>query len=277
MPLLTAVQQTTRLVLIDDARISVTEWGDGSPVLLLHGNPDSGTMWEGIAQTLGKSFRCIAPDLPGFGHSEVPTHHEPSLDGMAQFVEQFLRAANVKAPIDLIAHDFGGPFALAWAVKHAASVCHMVAMNTLFFSDYRWHFWARVRRTPVLGELSMAAMNRPMFAQELKRGSGRRMTQQHIDQTWALMTPRMKREVLRLYRATDPADFKQWESDLLALTAAKPTLVIWGDKDPYISSRYAERFNPRKVVHLSDVGHWPPVEAPAECAEIISSFFSETP
>ena len=103
------------------------------------------------------------------------------------------------------------------------------------------------------------------------------MTQQHIDQTWALMTPRMKREVLRLYRATDPADFKQWESDFLALTTAKPTLVIWGDKDPYISSRYAERFNALKVVHLSDVGHWPPVEAPAECAEIISRFFSETP
>jgi pimeloyl-ACP methyl ester carboxylesterase len=118
-----------------------------------------------------------------------------------------------------------------------------VAINTLFFSDYRWHFWARVWRTPFLGELSMAVMNRPMFVQELRRGSGKRMTEEHIEATWALMTPHMKKEVLRLYRATNPENFKGWEDDFLALTARKPTMVIWGDKDPYLSSRYAERFN----------------------------------
>ena len=87
----------------------------------------------------------------------------------------------------------------------------MVAVNTLFFSDYRWHFWARVWRTPILGELSMLGMNRPMFAQELRRGS-KGISDAHIDRTWALMTPRMKKEVLRLYRATDPANFQPWES-----------------------------------------------------------------
>ncbi len=121
----------------------------------------------------------------------------------------------------------------------------LVAINTLFFADYRWHFWARIWRTPILGELSMLAMNRPMFAQELRRGS-KRISEAHIDHTWALMTPRMKKEVLRLYRAADPANFKRWESEFLALTRTKPTLVIWGDKDPYISPRFAERFNARK-------------------------------
>jgi pimeloyl-ACP methyl ester carboxylesterase len=85
----------------------------------------------------------------------------------------------------------------------------------------------------------------------------------------------MKKEVLRLYRASDPANFKDWEQKFLALTAAKPTLVIWGDKDPYISPRFAERFGARKVVHLPDVGHWPPIEAPAECADAILEFLSK--
>ena len=57
------------------------------------------------------------------------------------------------------------------------------------------------------------------------------MTEEHIDATWALMTPRMKKEVLRLYRATNPENFQGWEDDFLALTATKPTLVIWGNKD----------------------------------------------
>lgn len=123
----------------------------------------------------------------------------------------------------------------------------------------------------------MAMMNRPMFGRELRRGSGERITKEHIDETWALMTPRMKSQVLRLYRATDPANFKGWEDAFLALTAQRPTLVIWGDKDPYISPRYAERFNASRVVHLADVGHWPPVEAPAECAAAICECFSGAP
>ena len=121
----------------------------------------------------------------------------------------------------------------------------------------------------------MLAMNRPMFAQELRRGS-KRISEAHIDRTWALMTPRMKKEVLRLYRAADPANFKLWESEFLALTRTKPTLVIWGDKDPYISPRFAARFNAKKVVHLPDAGHWAPVEAPAECADAVRQFLSES-
>jgi pimeloyl-ACP methyl ester carboxylesterase len=268
------VRQTTREIRVGDANIHVTEWGDGPTALLLHGNPDSGIMWEAVAQRLGRSCRCNAPDLPGFGHSEVPAGFQPSLDGMADFVEQFLRAAAIQPPVDLIAHDFGDPFAFAWAVRHPDSVRRMVAINTVFFSDYRWHFWAHVWRTPVLGEVSMAVMNRPMFAEELKRGSAG-ISKTHIDQTWALITPRMKKEVLRLYRATNPANFKDWERDFLASTRARSTLVIWGDKDPYIPSRFADRFNAKKVVHLPQAGHWAPVEAPAECADAILQFFSE--
>jgi pimeloyl-ACP methyl ester carboxylesterase len=80
--------------------------------------------------------------------------------------------------------------------------------------------------------------------------------------------------VLQLYRASNPENFRPWESKFLALARAKPTLVIWGDKDPHIPSRFAERFNAKKVVHLP-VGHWAAVEAPAECASAILQFFAQ--
>jgi len=265
---------TSRAVRVGGANINVTEWGVGSPVLLLHGIPDSGAMWEGVAARLGTACRCIAPDLPGFGRSDVPADFQPSLDGMAEFVEQFLRAADIPRPLDLIVHDFGGPFAFAWGVEHPDGVRRMVVFNTVFFSDYRWHFWGRVWRTPVLGEIAMAAMNKPMLAQELRRASPA-ISREHIDRTWSLLTPRAKKEVLRLFRASNPESFTPWESALLALTKAKPTLVIWGDKDPYAARSFAERFNAQKVVHLP-VGHWAPVEAPAECAAAISEFFAAT-
>jgi pimeloyl-ACP methyl ester carboxylesterase len=112
-------------------------------------------------------------------------------------------AADVKQPIDLVAHDFDGPFGFAWAIRHPDAVRRIVAINTLFFSDYHWHFWAQVWRTPVLGELSMAVMTyhwhfwaqvwrtpvlgelsmavmtRLMFGQEIRRGSGTRHRRTH--------------------------------------------------------------------------------------------------
>jgi pimeloyl-ACP methyl ester carboxylesterase len=52
-------------------------------------------------------------------------------------------------------------------------------------------------------------------------------------------------------------------------------MVIWGDRDPYIPLRYAERFGAKTVVHLPEVGHWPPVEAAEETARLILSFLAD--
>jgi pimeloyl-ACP methyl ester carboxylesterase len=261
-------------VSVGSAPIHVRDWGRGSPVLLLHGNPDSSAMWDSVAEALATDFHCFAPDLPGFGSSEIPSDYNRSLDGMANFLEAFRAAAGIWIPLDLVAHDFGGPFALAWAVRNPAAVRRIVAINTIFFSDYRWHFWASIWRTPILGELSMALMSRVVFARELKRGFGQSPDRKHIEQSWALVSSRMKKEVLQLYRATNPSSFTGWEEKLLALTAEKPTMVIWGDRDPYIPSRYAERFGAAKVVHMPAVGHWPPIEAPGETAQLITRFLA---
>lgn len=268
------IRPIERSVSVGAAPIFLRETGRGPSVLLLHGNPDSSAMWDGIAKALAPRFRCIAPDLPGFGRSAVPARYDRSLQGMAEFVEAFRGAAAIQGPLDLVAHDFGGPFALAWAIRHPDAVRRIVVINTIFFSDYRWHFWAEIWRTPAVGELSMALMNRFMFGRELRRGSGRTLDQDHVRRTWAFVSPAMKNEVLALYRATDPSSFRDWENRLLQLTARKPTLVIWGDRDPYIPSRYAERFGASEVVHLPDVGHWPPVEVPHETTQLIARFLS---
>ncbi|MGH7053884.1 MAG: alpha/beta fold hydrolase [Stellaceae bacterium] len=257
------IGKKTRTVAVGGAAIHLAEWGEGRPLLLLHGNPDSALMWDGVAPLLAAHFHCLAPDLPGFGGSEVPSDFASSLAGMAAFVEALRTAAAIEGPLDLAGHDFGGPFALAWALRHPEKVRRIVLINTVFFSDYHWHFWARVWRTPVLGEVAMALLNRPLFARELRRNG---LGPAHIARTWAHITPRMKRMALRLYRAADPAAFASWEGKLPALLAQKPTLVLWGDRDPYIAPRFAGRFGAAEVVHLPAVGHWPPVEAPAETA-----------
>ncbi len=253
--------------------IHILEEGSGSPVLFLHGNPDTSDLWKPIIGELRDAFRCIAPDLPGFGDSEAPDDFDCSLPSMVKFVDDVLQQEGVTGPCGLVVHDFGGPFGLAWAVKNPDRVSRICVINTNFFSDFRWHIWAKVWRTPLLGELSLATMTWPLFRNALKKGS-RLLSEADMRHAYSRLTPGMKKMTLRLYRATDPENFRGWEDRLLEVTAKVPTLVLWGDQDPYISKRFAERYGAKKVVHFPDSGHWVPLEKRAEAAAILREFLS---
>jgi pimeloyl-ACP methyl ester carboxylesterase len=257
---------------VQNARIHLLDEGSGTPTLFLHGNPDSSILWRGLMAEMKHHFHCLAPDLPGFGHSAIPEGFDYSLESMASFVDGVLNAARIHDPVNLVVHDFGGPYGLAWAVKHPQRVRRMAIMNTMFFSDYEWHYWAKIWRTPVFGELSMMTMTWPVFHASLRKGSPA-LSEEHIRETYSLLSPETKKMVLQLYRATTPANFRGWEEKLLELTRRVPTCVLWGDRDPYIGPAYAERFGTDNVVHFSQNGHWLPAEAPKEVAKKLMECF----
>ena len=258
---------------LSNVRAYLADRGSGPPILFLHGNPDTAELWRGVISRLEGGYRCVAPDLPGFGRSTVTGNFDCRLETLAAFVDELVTAAGVETPLGLAVHDFGGPYGLSWAVRHPAKVRRIVIMNSLYFTDYRWHFWARIWRTPLLGELSMGLMKPWLFAWELRRGS-RRLTAEQIGETYARLHPAMKRMVLKLYRATDPGCFRGWQEELHALTARVPIRVLWGAHDPYIPARWAQGFGTDDVRVFDHCGHWLPAEAPGEVAEELRSFFS---
>lgn len=149
---------------VEKVQVHLIDKGSGTPTLFLHGNPDSADLWTGVIAHLAQHYRCLAPDRPGFGRSKAPAQFNCSLNSMAQFVNSLVTALELTEPLNLVVHDIGGFYGLAWAVKHATKVKGIAIMNTIFFSDYRWHFWARIWRMPLIGEISMLFMNRWMFA-----------------------------------------------------------------------------------------------------------------
>ncbi|MDB5898109.1 MAG: Alpha-beta hydrolase [Ramlibacter sp.] len=261
----------TKRIQVGNCNVHVVDEGTGTPTLFLHGNPDSSEIWQDILPLLVPLGRCIAPDLPGFGRSDAPDDFDCSLDGMAAFVEGLVTALGVHEPLNLVVHDIGGPYGLAWAVRYPHKVRSMTIMNTVFFPDYRWHRMGRLWRMPVVGELVQALTTRRGFVRELRRGS-RRLTDARIHRTYDLVTAATKRMVLRWYRATDPRNFAGWEERLLELAARVPTLVLWGEHDPYIPARYAERFGTTNVELFAGIGHWLPAEAPKEVADRLLRF-----
>ncbi len=260
-------------VIVQGASIHLEDEGSGPPVLFLHGNPDSSILWRQVIKEMKPRFRCLAPDLPGFGRSSFPQNFHCSLAEMAAFLEGLLNELRVSEPVNLVVHDFGGPYGLAWAVKNPTRVRRMGILNTIFTADYRWHLWGRIWRTPVLGELSLMTMNRWVFHASMRRNAPG-LSDEHLRETYALLTPSTKKMVLKLYRAADPKNFRSWEEGLLQLTRKVPACVLWGDRDPYIAPAFAERFGAQKVFHYSDYGHWLPVEAPQEVSARLMEFFA---
>jgi pimeloyl-ACP methyl ester carboxylesterase len=250
--------------------VRVAETGAGAPMLLLHGNPDAGEVWEPVVSRLATRRRFLMPDLPGYGGSRAPRDFDCALPNQARFVDELLDALGVSERVDLVVHDVGGSFGLSWAATHPERLRSLTILNTNFFPDYRWHFWARVWRTPLLGELTMGVANWPLFSNEMRRGSPRIPTE-YVRRAYQRFTPETRRMVLRWYRAMDPEALIGWDQRLLAVTARLPTQVIWGDRDPYLPASTAERFG-GQVHRFPDCGHWTQLEAPERVAAQIDAF-----
>jgi pimeloyl-ACP methyl ester carboxylesterase len=258
-------------VSVQNVDVEVGESGAGRELLLLHGNPDTGEVWSGVTARLSPSRRCLTPDLPGFGGSRAPEDFDCSLENQARFVGGLIDALGITAPVDLVAHDVGATYAMAFASTAPERLRSLTLLNSSFFPDYRWHFWARVWRTPWLGELSMGILNWPMFWFEMIRGS-RRIPAAAVRRSYERYSPATRRMVLRWYRAMDPDALLGWDDKLRAATARVPTQVIWGDRDPYLPRSHADRFGAGAVHHFPECGHWAQLEEPERVAALIESF-----
>jgi pimeloyl-ACP methyl ester carboxylesterase len=195
---------------------------------------------------------------------------------MAGFIDAFLGALGITEPINLVVHDIGGPYGLAWAVRNPEKVRSLAIMNTVFQSEYRWHRYGRICRSPVLGELLQLLTSQSGLARAIRTNSGENKPgRAHISATYRGFGARARRMTLRLYRGLDPQLFLHWDEQLRALAARVPSLVMWGDRDTYIASTFAERFGARRVLHLPQCGHWPMVEIPDTVSANLLALFAE--
>ena len=221
--------------------------GAGTPIVWVHGVPNSGAMWAPFLEAAGG----IAPDLPGFGRSGKRGDFPYSIDGYADFLGAFVDHLGLER-IRLVVHDWGA-VALAWAQRHPERVERLVAVNVVpFVEGYRWHRYARLWRTRGVGEAAMGATTRLSA-----RLAG--LPRELLDDTMEHFDHGTQRAILRLYRSAPPEVLAAAGRDLGRITC--PTLVLWGEDDPYIDAGFGERltacFPNGKFGKGSGVGHWP--------------------
>ncbi|HYL43851.1 MAG TPA: alpha/beta hydrolase [Ktedonobacteraceae bacterium] len=263
-------------LVIQGVNVYLTGFGSGSPILFLHGAPDSAELWSGVIEHLKDRYHCFALDLPGFGRSTAPADFTCSLENMARFLDEFIEGAAIPTPLNLVVADFGATYGLSWAVEHPQKVQRLAIVGgSNFSSRYRWHGAARLFRTPLLGEAAMATLTPPSYVRTMRHNAPL-VSPAYVRESYALSLakPETRRMMLKLYRSVNPQDFVGREDRLHNLTAHVPTLVLWGDKDPFITPEYAEQFGNAQVEHFPQNGHWLAVEAPETVAQRLTTFFA---
>ncbi|GAB4545505.1 MAG: alpha/beta hydrolase [Anaerolineae bacterium] len=253
---------------IDGAKIVAVDRGSGIPMLFLHGSPDTHAMWLPVIERLGNTVRAVAPDLPGFGQATLPKGFSLGLDHFAEVIRGILDQLSISEPVILAGTDFGAHYGLAFAVKYPERVRGIVMSNATFFRDYQWHSFAKLYRVPLLGELMLNTTPKIIMKKALKRFAPA-LPNAYIAESYAtgFGSPSVRKAILRMYREREPQHFIGWDDQLAALMKQKPTLILWGDKDPFAAKHFAERFGVREVYHFAEYSHWLPLEAPDQYAE----------
>lgn len=153
----------TRQVPGDGAEISCRIRGDGEPLLLLHGYPQTGAMWAGVAPDLADRFTVVVPDLRGYGHSSSPDStggENYTKRAMARDMVAVMRALGFER-FRLAGHDRGGRVAYRLALDHPQAVERLALLDIIptiemwervdarrAVSSYHWSFLAQPNPMP---------------------------------------------------------------------------------------------------------------------------------
>jgi pimeloyl-ACP methyl ester carboxylesterase len=247
--------------------------GEGPPILFLHGNPDDAQQWTRLAARLEGRFRCIAPDLPGYGESTAPpASYDFSVQAQVAFVSALVKRLRLDR-FALAVHDVGGVMGIPWAAANPARLHRFFVFNTVAFADFDWFPIARAWGKPGWqARLRMALMTRWLFKLVFRRDHPR-LPPEELER-FADAFPRnrvAKESSLRQFPQMTRRDFFDGYAALIErATAAVPTTVLWGLGDPYVPDRYAGSFASAEIVRFPGAGHWPMLVEPDRVADEIS-------
>src|ERR1700761_232847 len=120
----------------------------GTTILLLHGFPASSNQYRNLIPLLAGKYHVIAPDLPGFGFTEVPSEldFKYTFDNLAATIESFLDAQGIQKYVVYI-FDYGAPVGFRLAIRRPGSIMAIITQNGNAYEDgLEPGFWAPLRK-----------------------------------------------------------------------------------------------------------------------------------
>lgn len=273
----------------DGVRLFYREAGDSTApvVLLLHGFPASSFMFRELIPRLATHFRVIAPDLPGFGFTEVPAErkYRYSFDGLASTIQAFTETLRLDR-YAIYVFDYGAPTGLRLAMAHPDRVTAIVSQNGNAYEEGLSDAWNPVRNYWA----DPTTENREAIRKSILTLEGTRfqytygvsnpdtVPPESYTLDWALLQ-RPGNIAIQLDLWLDyVSNLKLYPQFQEYFRKSKPPLLaIWGRNDPFFIPPGAESFRrdlPNARVQFLDTGHFAVETHVTEIAAAMKDFFA---
>jgi pimeloyl-ACP methyl ester carboxylesterase len=258
-------------------------------VLLLHGFPTSSFMFRELIPRLADQFRVIAPDLPGFGFTEIPEkrNYTYSFDALARTTDAFTQVLGLNRYAMYI-FDYGAPTGLRLAMAHPERVSAIVSQNGNAYEEGLSDAWAPIRKYWA----EPTAENREVIRENILSLEATRWQYTHgvanpesvAPESYTLDTALMDRKgnkEIQLDLFLDYAsNVKLYPKFQEYFRKSKPPLLaIWGKNDPFFIPPGAEAYRkdlPNAKVQFLDTGHFATETHVVEIAAAMKEFLETT-
>lgn len=257
-------------VKLEDVELNVLDEGEGPPLLFVHGFPLNHTMWNAQIEAFAGTHRVIAPDLRGFGESDV-ADGTVSMEQYADDLNTLLDALDVDEPVVYCGLSMGGYIGWRFVEKYAPRLAGLVQCDTKAKDDSA--DVARARH--ISAENVFQDGPEPLFAGLRKKLFARSTLESRtavVDAVREMVTSSAPSSIAAALRgmAVRPDSTKLLEE------IAVPTLLIGGAEDaltpPDVMRKDAEKINGASFVEIADAGHIAPMEQPEAVNRALREF-----
>ncbi len=277
-----------RSVQVGDLKIFYREAGaaDAPALLLLHGFPSASHMFRDLIPLLADRFHIIAPDLPGFGQSDMPARDKfaYTFDHLAEVISRFTEVIGLDR-FAMYVFDYGAPTGFRIAVKHPERITAIISQNGNAYEEGLSEGWTPIRAYWQEPSQANREALRAFLAPETTRWQ-----YTHGVANEAAVSPDGQ-SLDNFYLARPGADdvqldlFGDYKSNVALYpvfqnyfrTHRPPFLAVWGKNDPFFLPPGAEAFRrdiPNAVVRFFDTGHFALETHAKEIAADIRDFLS---
>ncbi len=274
-------------VIINGNRIACGAWGEGEPVILIHGTPSHSHIWRNVMPKLvAAGHRVYLFDLLGFGASERP--RDPSVDtsvGAQDAVVTSLMAHWGLERAHIVSHDIGGAVGLRFGIFHPEMTRTLTVIDTVSYDSWPSITWQKIIAKG-LDDLTLAPRDehRERFAQQIKMVvHDKSIMEGELLETYLaaisgpIGQPSLFQHQVRHY---DSRYTSEIHGRLGALGHSLPVQIIWGESDEWQTVDWAYKLAediPGSELHvIPEAGHFPMEDKPDEVVNLIIGHLSKS-